>query len=166
MLLWAALILGLVLGVGVIATAAKDPLQDTSAAAMSDDDAVAQVVSAARQIVSAAGLQQPAGGYSFQSCATADEPPYQATVYATFAVPQGDPARYVKAAADAMAADGWTRSPVAGERFGQKLSRDGVTALINRDDSGAGVATLRLYGECRNWESHRDDDPVWTEVDL
>ena len=113
-LLWATLILCLVLGPGVVATSQSAPVPGRSAPPLSDDEAVAQVVTAARQIVSVAQLPQASGGYSFQSCATTDEPPYQATVYASFAVPRADPARSVRAAAHAMAAGGWTRSPVAG----------------------------------------------------
>lgn len=85
-------------------------------------------------------------------------------LYATFAVPQGDRARYLQEATQAMTAAGWARSPVVGEPFGDKLTRDGVTALVSGDAAEPGVATMRLYGECRNWGPHRDDDPAWTEV--
>jgi hypothetical protein len=51
-----------------------------------------------------------------------------------------------------------------GEHFGQKLTRDGVTAIFYRSVNDVGFATMRLYGECRNTADHRNDNPVWTEV--
>ncbi|ULE32357.1 hypothetical protein [Mycobacterium sp. IDR2000157661] len=164
-LLLATLLISLALGVAVVMVEGAET-QTWSGAPLSDDEAAAQVVAAARQIVSAAQLQQTAGGYSFQPCTTTGNPPYQVTMYATFAVPERNPARYLDGVADAMSADGWARSPVVGERFGAKLSSDGVVALINRDATDSGHATLRLYGECRNWGAHRDDDPAWTEIDF
>ncbi|MEO3759350.1 hypothetical protein ABGB19_13810 [Mycobacterium sp. B14F4] len=166
-LLWASLLMSLILGVSLVTVTGSDPLAPgQSDRPLDDDEAVAQVVSAARGIISAAGLQQTTGGYSFQSCATTDAPPFQAVLYATFLVPEGDPARYLHAATEAMTARGWTRSPVVGERFGENMTKDGVAALINRDATAPGFAAMRLYGECRNWGPHREDDPAWTEVDL
>lgn len=165
-LLWATLLMCLALGAGVLTVDGTDRSPSEGAPPLADDQAVAQVVTAARRIVAVAELQKPSGGYSFQSCSTADEPPYQAVLHATFALPQYDPARYVHEVAEAMTADGWTPSPVVGERFGAKLTRAGVTALISREGTDTPSATLRLYGECRNWGSHRDDDPVWSEVGL
>ena len=164
-LLWAALLISLTLGVGlVVVSGPGSPAQ--SGRPLDDDEAVAQVVEAARRIVSTARLQQTAGGYSFQSCTSADGAPYQAALYATFAVPQRDSARYLDEVTSAMTTAGWTPSSVVGERFGDKLTRGGVTALINRHATDAGIATMRLYGECRNWGTHRDDNPAWTEVDF
>lgn len=166
-LLWATLLLCLILGTGVVVVGAPEArFPGQSDQALSDDEAAAQVVAAARRIVSAARLQKATGAYSFQSCATAGKPPYEVVVYATFAVPERDPAAYLQSATDALSADGWTRSPVVGERFGEKLTKDGVVALINRDATDARHAILRVYGECRNWGSHHDDDPAWTEVGL
>lgn len=164
-LLWAALLMCLMLGVAVVMVEGSNT-EKWSGRPLSDDEAAAQVVGSARQIVSAAQLQQTSGSYSFQPCTTSGDPPYQVTLYATFAVPERNPARYLDGVAEAMSADGWTPSPVVGERFGDKLSRDSVVALVNRDATRSGHATLRLYGECRNWGAHRDDDPAWTEIDF
>jgi hypothetical protein len=162
-LLGVALLMCLVLGAGVVAVSGSP---EPTGEPLSDEAAVAQVVSAAREIVATAQLHQAAGGYSFQSCAGGDDPPYQAALYATFAVPQQNPARYLQEAAAAVSADGWTRSPAVGEHFGIKLARDGLTALLDREGADTGFAALRLYGECRNDGDHRDDDPAWTEVGL
>lgn len=162
-LLWATLLMCLVLGVAAVLVDDSDG-ETWPGQPLSDEEAVAQVVTAARQIVSAAQLEQARGGYSFQPCTTTGDPPYQVTMYASFAVPERVTAQYLDSVTEAMIADGWTRSPAVGERFGEKLSSDGVVALINRDATDTGYATLRLYGDCRNWGSHRDDLPAWTEV--
>lgn len=163
-LLWAALLLCLVFGVGFVVVnepAAQAP--DLHAQPLSDEQAAAQVVDAARQAVAAAHLRQPTGGYAYLSCKNADEPPYQAVLHLTFVLPQ-DNWRYLDDVAASMAGHGWVPAPTTAERFGAKLTRAGVTAVLQRQDAGADVATMRLYGQCRNLGDHRDDNPVWTEV--
>jgi len=63
-----------------------------------------------------------------------------------------------------MVAHGWTPAPAMGEHFGQKLTKDGVTAIFYRSGNNTDFASMRLYGECRNTADHRNDNPVWTEV--
>ena len=63
-----------------------------------------------------------------------------------------------------MVAHGWTPAPAMGEHFGQKLTKDGVTAIFYRSGNNTDFATMPLYGECRNAADHRNDNPVWTEV--
>ena len=46
-----------------------------------------------------------------------------------------------------------------GEHFGQKLTKDGVTAIFYRSGNDTDFATMRLYGECRNTADHRNDNP-------
>jgi hypothetical protein len=130
---------------------------------MTDAQAAGQVVASAKQIVSAAQLRDATGGYSFISCKNASEPPYQATVYMNFRLPQPNSATYLRDVAASMVAHGWTPAPVMGEHFGHKLTKDGVTATFYRDGN-SDFATMRLYGECRNAGDHRDDNPAWTEV--
>jgi hypothetical protein len=163
-LLWAALTLCLLLGVAVVVV--NEPVAQTPglhAEPLTDEQAAAQVVDAARQIVAAAHLRQPAGGYAYFSCKNADEPPYQASLYLNFDLPQ-DNWRYLDDVAAAMAAHGWVPAPTAAEHFGHKLTRAGVTSVLYRQDARADVATMRLYGECRNTTDHRADNPAWTEV--
>jgi hypothetical protein len=83
----------------------------------------------------------------------------------TFALPQSNSARYLDDVAAAMVESGWTDT-AAGEHFGHKLSRDGLSALLNRSSDDRAFATIRLYGECRNMSDHHDDNPAWTEVPL
>ncbi|MGV0717591.1 hypothetical protein ABQE93_19515 [Mycolicibacterium sp. XJ662] len=163
-LLWAALMLCLLLGVGFVVVnepAVQAPRQH--AEPLTDEQAAAQVVDAARQIVAAAQLQRLAGGYAYMSCKNVDEPPYQAVFHLNFAYPQ-DNWRYLADVAAAMAEHGWAQAPTTAERFGHKLTKDGVLAVLHRQDDG--VAVLRLYGECRNTGDHRDDNPAWIDVDL
>lgn len=161
-LLWAALVLCLLLGVAFVVV--NEPVVQAPrqyAEPLPDERAAAQVVDAARQIVAAAQLQRPAGGYAFVSCKNVDEPPYQAVFHLNFTLLQ-DNWRYLDDVAATMAEHGWAQAPTAAERFGHKLTKDGVTSVLHRQDDD--VAVLRLYGECRNTGDHRDDNPAWTDV--
>jgi hypothetical protein len=131
---------------------------------LTDDQATAQVVGSARQIVTVAALRDATGGYAFMSCKNADEPPYQAAIYMSFVVPQSDSAKYLKQVEASMTEHGWTVAPSTDEHFGHKLTKDGVTAVFYRNAPDSEFATLRLYGECRNMADHRNDNPVWTEI--
>ena len=166
-LLWAALVLSMVLGAALVVVdrqQAEMPSRDT--ATLTDEQAAAQVVRSARQIVAAAHLQDATGGYTFVSCANENEPPYQAALYMSFRLPHNDWMRYLNEAASAMIVDGWTEAPAKAENFGRKLTHDGVTAVLQRNIDNPLFATLRLYGECRNTADHRNDNPAWTEVSL
>ena len=131
---------------------------------MTDAQAAGQVLASAKQIVSVAQLRDASGGYAFVSCRNVNEPPYQVAVYMNFRLPQDNSVKYLRDVGAAMVAHGWTPAPVMGEHFGQKLTKDGVTAIVYRSGDNTDFATLRLYGECRNTADHRNDNPVWTEV--
>ena len=133
-----------------------DPLTDAQAAG--------QVVASARQIVGIAHVHGATGGYAFMSCKNRNEPPYQAAFYMNLPLPQDDSVKYLRDVGAAMAASGWSAAPATGEHFGQKLTKDGVTAIFYGSNNDSGLATLRLYGECRDTTDHRNDNPVWTEV--
>jgi hypothetical protein len=131
---------------------------------MTDAQATGQVVGSARQIVGIARLQEVAAGYAFVSCKNENEPPYQVAVYMNFRLPQSNSVKYLRDVGASMAAHGWTPAPAMGEHFGQKLTKDGVTAIFYRSGNNTDFATMRLYGECRNTADHRNDNPVWREV--
>jgi hypothetical protein len=131
---------------------------------MTDAQAAGQVVTSAKQIVSVAHLQDATGGYAFVSCKNENEPPYQVTVYMNFRLPQSKSVKYLRDVAASMVAHGWATAPAMGEHFGQKLTKDGVTAIFYRGGDNTDFATMRLYGECRNTTDHRNDNPAWTEV--
>jgi hypothetical protein len=166
-LLWAALVMSLVLGAGIVAVSHRGPdVAGTHAEPLTNGSAVAQVVNSAKQIVDAARLQHATGGYAFVSCTNEEDPPYQVSLYMSFVLPQTGSAKYLSGVATTMIANGWTAAPVPGEHFGQKLTKDGVTSVFYRNLDDAGFATMRLYGECRNTADHRNDNPAWTEVSL
>jgi hypothetical protein len=164
-LLLAALVTVLVVGASTLwlSTRGADRMQ-AHGEPMTDAQAAGQVVGSAKQIVRVAQLQDATGGYAFVSCESENEPPYQVAVYMNFRLPQSNSVKYLRDVAASMAAHGWARAPAMGEHFGQKLTRDGVTAIVYRDPNSADFATMRLYGECRNTADHRNDNPVWREV--
>jgi hypothetical protein len=131
---------------------------------MTDAQAAGQVLAAARQIVSVAALQYATGGRAFVSCKNETEPPYQAVIYMSFRLLQSNSVKYLRDVAASMAANGWAPAASMGEHFGQKLTKDSVTAFFYRSDSDTNFATMRLYGQCRTTADHRNDNPVWTEV--
>lgn len=78
-LLWAAMVMCLLLGVAfVVVNEPAVQAPNLSAEPLTDEQAAAQVVDAARQVVAVAPLREPAGGYAYVSCKNAYEPPYQA----------------------------------------------------------------------------------------
>jgi hypothetical protein len=166
-LLWTALVLSLVLGVALVVVDRHeaDPVGQFGAP-LTDEQAIEQVVGSARRIVAAAHLQDAAGGYSFVSCATQNGPPYQVALYMNFTLPQSDWIRYLDEVASAMVVDGWADAPAKAEHFGRKLTKGGVTAVLQRNVDDPTSATMRLYGECRNTGDHRHDNPAWTEDTL
>jgi len=166
-LLGAALVLSLVLGTALIVVDRHeaDAVQ-RHFASMTDEQAAAQVVGAARKIVSGAHLRDATGGYTFVSCADENGPPYQAALHMSFALPHSDWGHYLDDVARVMIAEGWSDAPAKAEHFGRKLTGDGVTAVLQRNVDDPAFATMRLYGECRNTTDHRNDDPAWTEVSL
>jgi len=164
-LLLAALVTALVMGAALVSL--RDLRADAVALhgePMTDAQAAGQVVASAKQIVSLAQLQDATGGYAFVSCKNENEPPYQAAIYVSFRLPQSNSVKYLRDVAASMAAHGWTPAASMGEHFGQKLTKDGVTAIFFRSVNDTDFATMRLYGECRNTADHRNDNPAWTEV--
>jgi hypothetical protein len=131
---------------------------------MTDAAAAAQVVDSAKQIVRTAQLHGATGGYAFVSCKNKTEPPYQVAIYMNFALPQSNSVKYLRDVGAAMVANGWARAATTDEHFGQKLTKDGVTAIFYGSGNDTDAATMRLYGECRVTADHRNDNPVWTEI--
>jgi hypothetical protein len=164
--LWAALTMSLALGAGFVVINHTTGAPKTTAASLTDDQAAAQVVDSAKQIVEVARLEQATGGYAFVSCTNEKDPPYQAILTVSFRLPQANSVRYLRDVASAMIAGGWTEAPTMGEQFGQKLTRDGVTSEFHRNPDDRDFATMRLSGECRITSDHRADGPTWTKVGL
>jgi hypothetical protein len=164
-LLLAALVTALVVGAGLVTLSdLRTDAVTLQGAPMTDAAAAGQVLASARQIVRMAQLLDATGGYAFVSCKNQNEPPYQAAIYMSFRLPQSNSVKYLRDVAASMASHGWAPAASMGEHFGQKLTKDGVTAIFYRSVNDTNFATMRLYGECRNTADHRNDNPVWTEV--
>ena len=164
-LVFVALMVSVVLGAGfLLINSVGASGTDSTEHPLSDDQAAAQVVDSAKQIVDVARLRGATGGYIFMSCKNEDLPPYQAAVYLNFLLPQTNSVKYLREIATAMRAHGWAEAPSMGEHFGKKLTKDGVTSIFYRNVDDANFGTMRLYGECRNMGDHRNDNPAWIEL--
>lgn len=126
------------------------------------EQVTAQAVDAVVDIAAAADLQRPTGAYAMRSCTSAVDPPYRAVVNMTFAVPQGNPPRYLAGVAEAMTGLGWTRAATPAPHFGHKLVRDGLTATFFRNTERTDLATMTVDGECRVVEAEQRRE--WVDV--
>jgi hypothetical protein len=126
---------------------------------LSDEQAMAQVVDAARQIVRGAGLREVTGGFLFESCNDQGAPPYRGRVDMSFAVPVGvEPEQHFSQVAAAMVTQGWTAGAPAGKRpFGLVMHTETVMAIIGRARGDAVRGSAQLCGQCRNITDHRHD---------
>jgi hypothetical protein len=169
-LLVAALTVSLLLGGAFLVVSAlrPSPLErlDHPGNPVSDDATAAQVVGAAQQIVSLAGLQTKSAGYLLMSCKNQNDPPYQGAIYLTFTLPAGArPDTYFKTIASTLVSRGWTEGlPPNEHAWGKTVSKDAVTAIIypHGDDPSLGI--LRAYGECRDTHDHHKDASGWTDI--
>jgi hypothetical protein len=169
-LIAAALAISLLLGATFLSvdrlhSSPSDSL-DHPANPVSDDQTEAQVVESAKQIVSLSGLQTASAGYLLMSCKDRDDPPYQGAIYLTFALPAGVRAdTYLHTVTAMLVTHGWTEGlPPNDHVFGSTLSRDAVTVIIYRDSEDPGMGVLRIYGQCRNMNDHRNDTAAWIDI--
>ncbi|WP_210420005.1 hypothetical protein [Mycobacterium helveticum] len=139
---------------------------DHPADPIGDDQTRAQVIDAARQVVTVARLNTSSAGYALMSCKDRFDPPYQGAVYLTFALPAGARAfSYFPAIVRALRARGWTQGlPANDHAFGTTLSKDDATAVIYRQNEDPGLGIVRVYGQCRDMHDHTDDATAWTDV--
>jgi hypothetical protein len=137
---------------------------DHPANPVTDDQSEAQVVEPAKQIVTLAGLQTTSAGYLPMSCKDRNDPPYQGAIYLNFAVPAGVSAdTYFPAIAATLVTNGWVEGlPPNNRTLGRTISKDAVTAIVYRDSDNPNVGVLRLYGQCRNMNDHRNDG--WIDI--
>jgi hypothetical protein len=137
-------------------SAGSNPYDD-SAHPLSDDQAMAQVVEPAKQIVAAANLQSVSGGFAFASCNDQGDPPHQGTVTVNFLI-HGDPDAYFQQVRAAMVAQGWNDGPPPGQHYlGTTLNREGVTANMGFGLSDDSYGQIELIGQCRNMTDHHHD---------
>jgi hypothetical protein len=156
---------GAFLSVGRLHSSPADFL-DHPANPVTDDQSETQVVEPAKQIVTVAGLQKPTAGYLLMSCRNRDDPPYQGAIYMNFALPAEYHAdAYFRNIAATMVAHGWSEGlPPNQHLYGRTLHKDGVTAIVYRNNDDANLGVMRLYGQCRNMNDHRNDTTAWIDI--
>lgn len=131
---------------------------------LTDEATRAQVVEPARQIRAIGQLHGTSGGYAPISCSNEADPPYQGSVYMRFDLPS-NAFGYFENLAAGMVARGWTEGPPPNRDMpGRMLSKDGVTAIFNRNSDHLEMGTARIYGQCRNVNDHRRDTAAWVDI--
>lgn len=130
-----------------------------SLAPMSDEEAMAQVVDPAKEIVRAAALQGVTGGFAFESCNDQGEPPYSGVAEVGFSLPKDmEPKKYFAQIAKTMVGRGWTDGPPPGKvPFGTVIHKGGVMAIMAQHPTYRENGYVQLSGECRNMVDHRND---------
>lgn len=126
---------------------------------LTDEQAMAQVIDPAREIVRVAGLRDVTGGFMFEACNDQGRPPYRGHVEMSFAIPAGaDPDGYFRQIAAALVAQGWNDGPPAGMcPFGEVVHTPTVMAVICRASGNAARGSVQVSGECGNMTDHRSD---------
>ena len=124
---------------------------------LTDEQAMAQVVDAAREIVRVAGLMDVTGGFMFESCNDQGRPPYRGHVEMSFAIVAGvDPAAYFRQIAAALAQHGWNEGPPPGKfPFGEAVHTHEVMAVVCHASGNTARGSVQVSGECRNMTDHR-----------
>ncbi len=124
------------------------------------------MVESARQIVTATGLQAVSAGYLLMSCKDRENPPYQGVIYLTFALPAAARAdTYFPTMAAALVRHGWIEGiPHNDHAYSRTFSKDGVTVIVYRQDDDPSLGVLRVYGQCRDMNDHRNDTTAWVDI--
>jgi hypothetical protein len=167
LLIAAALMCSLALGVGfVVAHRSYDLRGIAQAEPMSDDQSRRQVLDPARQFIDAGSLRVETATYVLMSCSAEDGPPYRGRVYLTFEVPTVAKTRAVFAdLARAMSSRGWRVGTRPGRHpEGWKLAKNGVLAVYYRSPDVPNRAVLQIDGECRNPTDHQADTTGFVDV--
>ena len=134
--------------------------------AATDAQTQTEVVEQARDIVAIAGLHQATAGYLLMSCKNRDDPPYQGAVYMDFRLPADASAdEYFRSIAAVMVAHGWREGLPANQHLlGKNLFKDGVNAILYPDSDSSRHGVARIYGQCHDMNTHRNDSTAWVDV--
>jgi hypothetical protein len=160
----AGLVAALLVG-GCISVNPKPPAPQSSsgdsidhpAHPLSDDDAKAQVVGPAREIVSVAQLQGMSADFAFTSCNDQGDPPYMGKLEIVFDLPPNTNAdQYFQKIIAEMSHAGWTinRRYTLGPKT---LDKGNVTADIGPLPLNPAKGLITVTGECRNMTDHHHD---------
>ena len=124
---------------------------------MTDEESMAQVINAGRQLRKAAGLQDVQGGGYLEFCNDMGSPLNKGYIEMSAALPPGvsghDYSEQVKAA---MLASGWSDKLPSQHMYGGTINRDGVAVNIEYYQ-GENRLRFKIYGECRNVTNHYGD---------
>ncbi len=170
MLLAGALLLSLVLGSTFIALHhAKDihgAAVERPAHPLSDDQSRDQVITTARQFVTAGRLTGATGSYILMPCLEGDDPIYQGALYVNFDLPSiRETPAFFREIARNLRPGGWREGVPPGHHPGGKtLSREGIAAVYYRHPDVPGRGVLQIYGECRNVADHRLDTTGFVDI--
>ena len=126
---------------------------------MPDPASMQQVILPAREFVILNQLQDVTGTFGWVACGGQNEALYYGEVQLLFALPDGIAEdRYIKQIVKMMVSHGWMDGPVEGDRsFGTLLHTNEVRAAISGDGAVyRELGKVRLSGECRNMDDHRD----------
>ncbi len=148
---------------GCFPMAPKMPKEDSSKppiVPLPDPASMQQVIDPAKEFVVLNQLQDPSGGFGWVACGGQDEALYYGEVRLSFLLPRDvDEGRYIKQIAKMMVSHGWMDGPANGDQsFGTLLHTNEVRAAISGgNSSNRERGTIRLSGECRNTNDHRED---------
>lgn len=132
---------------------------------LSDQQARAQVVDPAKEIVKAAGLHVTYATFAWEWCNDQGDPPYHGRVDMAVDVPAGvDRDAYLRQISATMSKQpGWGGGPPAGmQPHGENLHKGNVTITMGPGNY-PNKASIQLIGECRNMNDHRNDSG-WHDI--
>ncbi len=148
---------------GCHSTAPNVPQQESSSRAivpMPDQASMQQVIDPAKEFLVLNRLRDVSGVFGWVACGRPDEALYYGEVRMSFLLPENvDEGRYLAQIAKMMVSHGWMDAPVGGDRpSGTVLHTNEVRAEITGGNpANRERGTIRLSGECRNTNDHRDD---------
>jgi putative hemolysin len=127
---------------------------------LSDEQARAQVIDPAREVVKAAGLQITYATFEWGSCNDQGDPPYQGEVNVAFVIPPGVDAQVLskQVAAAAAKQPGWAPGPPPDGHLAGELAHKGNVAVTVGPGNYPDRGSVQVYGECRNMTDHHHHD--------
>lgn len=124
---------------------------------MTDEESMAQVINAGRQLRKTAGLQDVQGGGYLEFCNDMGAPLNKGYLEMSASLPPGASGRdYAEQVKAAMMASGWSDKLPSQHMYGGTINRDGVAVNIEYYQ-GETRLRFKVYGECRNVTNHYGD---------
>jgi hypothetical protein len=127
---------------------------------MTPEEAKAQTIAAARDVVKTLRLKDVGATFRFEACSDQGEPPYRGLVQIQYAhaATYEESQEEVRGFAETLQRDGWSTD--SGFRsHSPSLAKDKVVALL-RPYSPNGGGGIEVRGECRDVTDHRGNDDI------